>query len=99
MEELREPVHLFLLKSQFFLVRDRICGGDDAEPTWTNIGDGAHICFCSASSSVLRKKEPVELALLGNGHCASQVSLLPYWHWGNSHTHTLTESKGIKGKA
>lgn len=56
MEELREPVHLFLLKSQFFGVRGRICGGDDAEPRWRNRGDGAHICFCSASSSVLRKR-------------------------------------------
>lgn len=44
-------------------------------------------------------KGPVELALLGNGHCARQVSLLPYWHWVNNHTHTHTKSKGIKGKA
>lgn len=56
MEELRVLAHLFLLKSQFLRVRDRICGGDDAEPRWRNRGDGAHICFCSASSSVLRKR-------------------------------------------
>lgn len=37
-------------------MRDRICGGDDAEARWRNRRDGAHICFCSASSSVLRKR-------------------------------------------
>ncbi len=38
-------------------------------------------------------KGPVELALLGNGHRARQVSLLPYWHRGNSHTHTHTHMR------
>lgn len=56
MEEPRVPAHLFLLKSRLLRVRDRICGGDDAEPRWRNSGDGAHICFCSACSSVLRKR-------------------------------------------
>lgn len=56
MEAQRVPAHLFLLKSQFLRVRDRICGGDDAEPRWRNRGDEAHICFCSARSTVLRKK-------------------------------------------
>ncbi|KAI4804674.1 hypothetical protein KUCAC02_026293 [Chaenocephalus aceratus] len=35
--------------------RQDLAGGDDAVPRWGNRGDGAHICFCSASSSVLRE--------------------------------------------
>ncbi|KAK5886754.1 hypothetical protein CesoFtcFv8_017758 [Champsocephalus esox] len=37
---------------------------------------------------------PVELASLGKGHCARQVSLLPSWHCSKSHTHTDTHRAG-----
>lgn len=61
-------------------------------------GRGPHLFLLSELHSS-EEKGPVELALLGNGHCARQVSLLPYWHRSDSHTDTHTASKGIKGKA
>lgn len=85
------------LKPQILRVRDGICSGGDAEPRWRNRGDGAHICFCSASSSALRKSGPVEVALVENGHGARQVSLLPYK--SHTHTHCAHTEQGIKGKA
>lgn len=61
-------------------------------------GRGPHLFLLSEQHSS-EEKGPVELAVLGNGHCARQVSLLPYWHRSDSHTDTHTASKGIKGKA
>lgn len=42
-------------------------------------------------------KGPVELDLLGNGHRACQVSLLPHWHWGNSYTYAHMQNQGCQG--
>lgn len=84
----KNPVFLSETGSAVVMMQSQDGGAEGMEPTSVSAQQAAQFWG----------KGPVELDLLGNGHCACQVSLLPLWHWGNSYTYAHMQNQGCQGR-